>query len=200
MRRPTRVAGLAVLFPAFILAGCSDHPAPTEAQRMTQPGSALLASGPNHAGAIIGHDACDPASFNAALGDPNACVNPGNTTFQEFIAELTATHTARKWNFNPLQATTHAGEALLVQNVGGETHTFTPVKHFGGGFITLLNDLTGNPVPASECLNVPGLDFVAGGGRSLISGAALAAVTDADGIARVECCIHPWMRTEVLVK
>jgi len=32
------------------------------------------------------------------------------------------------------------------------------------------------------------------------SGAALAAVTDADGIARVECCIHPWMRTEVRVK
>jgi len=180
--------------------GCSDQPAPTEAQRMTHPGSALMAAGPSHAGAIIGHDACNPASFNAALGDPNACVNPGNTTFQEFIAELTATHTARKWNFNPLQATTHAGEALLVQNVGGETHTFTPVKHFGGGFITLLNDLTGNPVPASECLNVPGLDFVAGGGRSLISGAALAAVTDADGIARVECCIHPWMRTEVRVK
>jgi len=200
MRRPTAITGLTLLFSAFILMGCSDQPAPTEAQRMTHPGSALLAAGPSHAGAIIGHDSCDPATFNAALGDPNACVKPGRTTFQEFVAELTATHTARSWNFNPLQATTHAGDALLVQNVGGEAHTFTPVKHFGGGFIQLLNDLTGNPVPASECLNVPGLDFVAGGGKSVISGAALAAVTDADGIARVECCIHPWMRTEVRVK
>ena len=84
----------------------------------------------------------------------------------------------------------------------GEAHTFAPVKHFGGGLhYTLLNDLHRQPNPASECLNVPGLDFVAGGGKSLISGAALAAVTDADGIiARVECCIHPWMRAEVRVK
>ena len=102
---------------------------------MTHPGSALSASASDHAGAIIGHDSCDPASFNAALGDPNACMKPGRTTFQEFIAELTATQTARSWRFNPLQATTHAGEALLAQNVGGETHTFTPVKQFGGGFI-----------------------------------------------------------------
>jgi len=200
MRRPTAVTGLTFFFTAFILMGCSDQPAPTEAQRMTHPGSALMAAGPSHAGAIIGHDACNPASFNAALGDPNACVNPGNTTFEEFIAELTATHTARKWNFNPLQATTHAGDALLVQNVGGEVHTFTPVRHFGGGLVAPLNALSGNLVPAAECLNVPGLDFVPGGGKSLISGAALAAVTDADGIARVECCIHPWMRTEVRVK
>lgn len=200
MRRPTAVAGLAVLFPALILVGCTDQPAPTEAPRMTQSESALLGHAQSHAGAIIAHDSCDPASFNAALGDPNACEKPGPTTFQEFIAELTATQTVRSWRFNPVQATTHAGEALLVQNVGGEAHTFTPVKEFGGGFIQILNDLSGNPVPASECLNVPGLDFVARGGKSLISGAALAAVTDGDGIARVECCLHPWMRMEVQVK
>jgi len=167
---------------------------------MTPSASALLSKGSDHAGAIIGHDSCDPASFNAALNDPTACSKPGHTTFQAFIAELSATQTARSWRFNPLQATTHAGEALLVQNVGGEIHTFTPVQQFGGGFIPILNDLSGNPVPAPECLNVPGLDFVASGGSSLISGAALAAVADANGIAKVECCLHPWMRTEVRIK
>ena len=199
MRRPTTVAGLAVLLPALLLMGCSDQPAPTDASRMTHAGSALMSLGSDHAGAIISHDSCDPASFDAGLNDPNACLKPGHTTFQEFVAELTATRTARSWRFNPLQATTHAGEALLVQNVGGETHTFTPVHQFGGGFIPFLNNLTGNTVLAPECQNVPGLDFVAGGGHSLISGAALAAVADADGIARVECCIHPWMRAEVRV-
>ena len=160
----------------------------------------LAKGGSDHAGAIIGHDSCDPATFAAALGDPNACNKPGPTTFQEFIAELAATQTARTWRFNPLQATTHAGEALLVKNVGGEAHKFTPVEQFGGGFIPILNDLSGNPVPAPECLNVPGLDFVIGGGSSLISGAALAAVADADGIAKIECCLHPWMRAEVRIK
>ena len=46
MRRPKAVTGLTLLFPAFILMGCSDQPAPTDAQRMTHPGSALLAAGP----------------------------------------------------------------------------------------------------------------------------------------------------------
>ena len=200
MRRPRAVAGLAALFVAGMVMGCSDRPAPTGPSRMTPPGSALLGVGSGHAGSVVAHDSCDPASFNAALDDPNACLKPGRTTFQEFIAELTATHTARSWRFNPDQATAHAGEALVAQNVGGEAHTLTPVRQFGGGFIQLLNNLSNNPVPAPECLNVPGLDFVAGGEKSIIPAAALAAVADAGGIARVECCIHPWMRTEVRLK
>ena len=200
MRRPRADSRLAVLLPAVIMMGCSELSVPTDAPRMSASASALLGKGSSHAGAIIGHDSCDPASFNAALNDPTACVKPGPTTFQEFIAELTATQTVRSWRFNPLQATTHAGEAVLIKNVGGEVHTFTPVEEFGGGFIPILNDLSGNPVPAPECLNVPALDFVAGGQSSLISAAALAAVADANGIARIECCLHPWMRSEVRIK
>ena len=88
---------------------------------------------------------------------------------------------------------------MLVRNVGGEPHTFTPVRQFGGGFIPDLNGLSGNPVPAPECLNIPALDFVPSGGQSLISAAALASVAD-NGIARIECCLHPWMRAEVQLK
>ena len=200
MRRPSAVVGLSVLFPAVILAGCSDPAAPTEAPQMAVAVSPHLGLGSGHAGSIIAHDSCDPESFNAALGDPDACVKPGRTTFEEFIAELTATETVRSWRFNPLQATTHSGEALLAHNVGGEEHTFTPVEQFGGGFIQLLNDLSGNPVPAQECLNVPGLDFVASGEKSLIPVSALSAVADANGTARVQCCLHPWMRAEVRLK
>ena len=200
MRHPRAVVGLVMLLPAVIVIGCSDLSVPTDAPRMSASASASLAKASDHAGAIIGHDSCDPASFNAALNDPTACVKPGPTTFQEFIGELSATQTVRSWRFNPLLATTHAGEALLVKNVGGEVHTFTPVEQFGGGFVQILNDLSGNPVPAPECLNVPALDFVVGGGTSLISAAALAAVADAGGIAKIECCLHPWMRSEVRIK
>ena len=200
MRRPREVAGFAMLLSAVIVMGCSDLSVPTDPPRMSASASADLAKGSDHAGAIIGHDSCDPASFNAALNDPTACVKPGPTTFDAFIAELAATQTVRSWRFNPLVATTHAGEALLIKNVGGEVHTFTPVEEFGGGFIQILNDLSGNPVPVPECLNIPGLDFVPSGGSSLISGAALASVADANGIAKIECCLHPWMRSEVRIK
>jgi len=200
MRRPRAVVGLATLFPAVILIGCSDLPSPTDASLLAPSASAALSKGgSDHAGAIVAHDACDPATFNAALNDPTACMKEGHTAFQDFIGELVATQTARAWRFNPLQATTHAGENLLAQNVGGETHTFTPVHQFGGGFIADLNGISGNPVPAPECLNFPALDFVASGEKSLISGAALAAVA-VNGVAKVECCIHPWMRAEVRIK
>jgi len=198
MRRSTAVSLVAVL-PVFFVLGCSDLPAPTEASRVAGP--ALLDAVGDHTGAIVGHDSCDPLTFDAALGDPNACVKPGRTTFAEFLAELTATQTVRSWRFNPTEATVHSGAAMLAQNVGGEAHTFTPVKQYGGGFIAFLNTLSGNPAAAvPECANPAVLDVVAGGQSSLIPAAALAAAVDANGIARVQCCIHPWMRADVRIK
>ena len=194
MRRPG-----AMLLPAVILMGCSDLSAPTDTPRMTPSASALASNGSEHAGAIIGHDSCDPASFNAVLGE-GACVKPGPTTFDAFIAELASTQTARTWRFNPLLATAQAGASVFVKNVGGEVHTFTPVAEFGGGFIAELNALSGNPVPAPECLNFGAMVFVPSGGTSLISGTTLAAAADADGIVKIECCLHPWMRSEIRIK
>jgi hypothetical protein len=43
------------------------------------------------------------------------------------------------------------GDRISLQNVGGETHTFTKVDEYGGGFFAPLNPLTGNPEPAPEC-------------------------------------------------
>ena len=77
MRRSRADARLVLLLPAVILMGCSDLSVPTDAPRMSASASASLAKGSDHAGAIISHDSCDPASFNAALEDPTACVKPG---------------------------------------------------------------------------------------------------------------------------
>ena len=198
MRRPKAVVGLAFFLTATV-SGCSDSLVPTDASRAAAPGSTLAAKGVSHSGAIVAHDSCDPDSFNAALGE-GTCVKNGPTTFDAFINELAATQTARAWRFNPLLATARAGQNMLAQNVGGEIHTFTPVREYGGGFIPELNALSNNPVPAPECLDFARIDFVAGGEKSIIPAADLASVADAGGVARVLCCLHPWMRADVRIK
>ncbi len=199
MHRPNFTA-LAFAVPAILtLAACGDQRAPTEATRPMNPAVALSRED-QHAGAIVAHDNCDPATFNAALNDPDACVKHGHQTFQSFIAELQATQTARDWRFTPEQLTGRLGVGLLGNNVGGEEHTFTPVHQFGGGFVPILNQLTGNLVPAPECLDLDEDDVVASGAKYLIEADELEEVADAGGIARVQCCIHPWMRTEVRMK
>ena len=191
---------LAFAVPAILtLTACGDQRAPTDATRSLNPQVALSRED-QHAGAIVAHDNCDAATFNAALNDPNACVKHGSQTFQSFIAELTATKTARDWRFTPWQITGRFGVGLLGNNVGGEVHTFTPVRVYGGGIIDPLNALTGNLVKAPECLTLEEDDFVPSGGKYLIEADELEEVADASGIARVQCCIHPWMRTDVRMK
>src|SRR4051794_8477031 len=98
-------------------------------------------------------DDCDPATFNAALRDPadpdapDPCVGDGDTTFPDFLDEVFADGNAEKWRFNPDK--TEADRGVTPQNRGGETHTFTPVKKFGGGFVEVLN-LGAEPV--DECV------------------------------------------------
>ena len=82
-------------------------------------------------------DACDSATFNAVLGD-GACVGDGDVTFGEFIAAL-ADGGHEEWNFHFGRRKVDKGEALIAKNEGGEPHTFTEVRNFGGGSIELLN-------------------------------------------------------------
>jgi plastocyanin len=136
-------------------------------------------------------DKCDPVSFNAAFGE-GTCVGNGHVTVEEFIAELTRKQEHNAWRFSPDHVRAHPGEHLVARTDGGEVHTFTKVAAFGGGFIPDLNDLTGNPAPAPECLTNPA-PFVAPG-DSTDTGPL------APGTHRFMCCIHPWMRTEVTVR
>jgi len=141
-------------------------------------------------------DDCEPTSFNAVLGD-GACVGNGHTTFDEFIEELAATQDAHKWRNQPSQMHLNVGRPTLIENVGGETHTFTPVAAFGGGFVNELNGISGNPVPAPECLNLGSIVFIPAGEAA--EGPTAGSSDMPVGISRFQCCIHPWMRTVVEV-
>jgi len=155
------------------------------------------------AGAIQGDkkvrllDDCDPTTFNAVLGD-GACIGNGHTTFGEFIEELQETQDAHAWRFQPSQMHLNAGRPTLIENRGGETHTFTPVAQFGGGFVTELNGISGNPIPAPECLNFGSITFIPAGATAEgpVAGSSQLPV----GLTRFQCCIHPWMRTVVEVE
>jgi len=166
----------------------------------------ILASSSDDARVIRIRDDCEPASFNAAVGS-GTCVGNGNTTFQEFIAELQEDQVVGAWRFNPDEFDVDSGSPLILESRAGETHTFTKVAEFGGGFIPALNNLSGNPVPRPECttgvvlLNgnlqpqpqsqtnifVPAFSTKAGP----IAGSSILPV----GQFKFQCCIHPWMRT-----
>jgi hypothetical protein len=154
------------------------------------------------AGAIEGekkfrmYDDCEPTTFNAVLG-AGACIGNGHTTFQEFIEELEETQDAHKWRNQPSQAHLNVGRPTLIENRGGEVHTFTPVAAFGGGFVNDLNGISGNPVPAPECLNFASIVFIPAGG---VEEGPVAGSSDLPvGVTRFQCCIHPWMRTIIEV-
>ena len=141
-------------------------------------------------------DDCEPTTFNAVLGD-GACIGNGHTTFAEFIEELEETQDAHKWRNQPSQMHVNVGRPTLIENRGGEVHTFTPVAAFGGGFVVELNGISGNPVPAPECLNFAAITFIPAGGVE--EGPTAGSSEMPVGISRFQCCIHPWMRTVVEV-
>ena len=139
------------------------------------------------------NDQCDPATFNAAVG-PGTCVTSHTgVQFDDFLRELGQTQKDGAWNFAPGEVRLQDGQAFQAVNRGGEVHTFTEVDEFGGGFLQLLNDLSGNPVPAPECLNFGGLEFIPPGGTS-------GPETEEPGVHHYQCCIHPWMRVDVTVR
>jgi plastocyanin len=177
---------------AALLVACGD------ATRSTSPATAdralsakTEAGGTNHI--VSMKDACDPTTFDAALQDPSACLRNGGVTFQEFVAQLQKHQQAGAWHFAPPSLTVSEGSTLTAINRGGEVHTFTEVEHFGGGMVPLLNNLSGNPTPAPECLALSPSDFVAPGGT-------FTATESEAGVEHYQCCIHPWMRMTVRVR
>jgi plastocyanin len=175
---------------AYVMIGCSDASPPTALS--TPLGSVANATGANASGSqhlVNMHDACDPATFNAAAG-PGTCVRDGGVTFAHFIAELTRNQSAGAWHFAPSVSNAKVGDTFFAVNRGGEVHTFTHVAAFGGGIVPPLNALSGNPIPAPECLTLEPDDFVAPGNtyQEQLAGS---------GTQLFQCCIHPWMRLTV---
>ncbi len=156
--------------------------------------------------AIRIQDQCDPTSFNAAVG-PGTCVGDGTITFSHFIAEVSAAHKVGAWHFDPAAGTLAPGTVLSLENRGGETHTFTKVKEFGGGFVAPLNALSGNPVPAPECATktIGGLipkppspsNIFVEAGETESGPTAGSSIMPSGTSTKFQCCIHPWMRTQL---
>jgi len=149
-------------------------------------------------------DYCDPASFNAVLGD-GACerdTTPGAIVFNGFIAELTAEKSVGAWRFSPSPARVTEPKRLMISNLGGELHTFTKVKNFGGGFVDVLNQLAGLKRVAPECGAVVDGNIIPqppGPDNLFIPAAGTATHKASDETVHFQCCIHPWMRTTVRI-
>jgi hypothetical protein len=181
MYRRSSAATIAML--SLLLGGCDD------AARSTAPQPELKAIAGGEQRQVQMMDACDPQSFNAAIG-PGTCIRQGGLEFAKFIALLGKHQKVGAWNFAPPTLSARVGQELLAVNNGGEVHTFTEVEEFGGGIIPDLNALSGEPVPAPECLSLEPGDFVAPGGTDTDE-------VEEEGTELYQCCLHPWMRTVV---
>ena len=149
---------------------------------------------------IVTLDECDPATFNA----PNAvgadfCKNVAlgaATTFSDLFKKAAAGAPDPNWDFEPDALTVKKGTTINVVNQGGEPHTFTEVVKFGGGFIAPLN--APGEVVASECDG--GFSKVSVARTRILQGSQLQVTGLSKGEHLFECCIHPWMRTTIVVK
>jgi plastocyanin len=150
-------------------------------------------SGKNRAEVVRMQDRCDPATFNAALGE-GACVGNGDTTFPDFFAEFQAKGSVGHWRFHPDDLTIRAGQSVKAVNEGGELHTFTLYPGFGPGCAPPLNqpgEAVSDKCPADPTALPPDAVFP---GDSLSTGPL------ARGTYDFQCLIHPWMRTVVTVR
>ena len=139
-------------------------------------------------------DACDPATFNSALGEGSCVRKGGGVTFERLINQLITKGEAPAWRFSPAHLKLDAGGTITARNRGGEFHTFSEVAAFGGGCVPELNELLGlEPVP--ECAD--GDIFVTTG---VPPGASLTTEPLAAGVRRFMCLIHPWQRTTARVR
>jgi len=155
--------------------------------------ASAVSAAPNNRQVIL-FDNCDPASFNAVLGEGACARTGGGLSFDAFIDQLLTLGAAPSWRFSPYVRLAEGGTVTAV-NRGGEAHTFTEVAEFGGGCVDELNDLVGlEAVP--ECANAGqlfGTTLVPPGGR-------LTTEPLDSGTHKFMCIIHPWQRTTVDVK
>ena len=146
---------------------------------------------------VVALDECDPATFNAALG-ADFCKNislGASTTLANLLAEAAAGTPDPNWDFEPDTLKIKEGTVVSVTDEGGEPHTFTEVAAFGGGFIAALNN---GQATIPECAG--GFGSIAVARTRLLQGSTVQVVGLTKGVHHFECCIHPWMRMDVVVK
>jgi len=141
-------------------------------------------------------DLCDPATFNAepplgpGLGTICDVNFEGDVTFAEFASFLSpAAFGYPAWRFDAPYLDMEPNHKLRVKNEGGEDHTFTEVKEFGGGRIEDLNNalkLTALPTCLHETASPP----IHPGEHIEVRGLK-------EGLHLFQCCIHPWMHAVI---
>jgi plastocyanin len=149
---------------------------------------------------VVALDECDPATFNAVLGE-GFCQNVAlsalsyATTLSDLFAEAAAGTPDPGWDFEPDALTIPEGDIVSVADQGGEPHTFTEVAQFGGGFVP---DLNHGEATVPECAG--GFANVAVAKTRIIQGSTVNITGLAKGKHHFQCCIHPWMRMDVDVQ
>ena len=149
---------------------------------------------------IVAIDACDPTTFNAAL-EPDFCRNVTfaalgqAVTLSDPFSQAAAGTPNSGWDFAPDAVSVVRGISVSVVNRGGEPHPFTEVQKFAGGFIPSLNDGQ-DTVP--ECANGFANSKVVI--TRVLQGSQLQITGLSRGTHYFQCCIHPWMRTQVIMK
>jgi plastocyanin len=199
INRSVAMFGVAILTSFFIACGGAGSPGglPLQPSATGNEGTARTALSGLQARMAAGStsrqvsmmDACSP-SFNVFVG-PGTCARPGGVDFLDFIAQLQRNQFAGAWHNAPSQTDAWLGDALVAINKGGEDHTFTRVANFGGGFVDQLNALSQSGPEVQECKTEN--TIVSPGGTD-------SETLDKVGELKFQCCIHPWMRTTVLVK
>jgi plastocyanin len=140
----------------------------------------------------------DSVSVTASLLGPDFCKNIAlgySTTLTQLLQEAANGTPDPKWDFEPDTIHIHQGTILSVVDQGGEPHTFTEVRKFGGGFIPGLN---GGEAPVPEC--AAGFSSVAVARTRILQGSQIEVTGLSQGEHHFQCCIHPWMRVTVDVK
>ena len=184
----------------ILLVGCAILVGATYSK--AQPGPP--AGPPQGLAQVVALDECDPTSFNAVLGESGGgfCHNVALATFgyatvlSDLVMGAENGTPDPGWDFEPDLLTIKQGTIVSVVDQGGEPHTFTEVKHFGGGFIPQLNGPGEHTIP--ECAG--GFGKVAVARTRMLQGSQLQVTGLAPGEHLFQCCIHPWMRVKVEVK
>src|SRR5215467_2526300 len=146
---------------------------------------------------IVALDECDPKTFNDALG-ADFCKNAtigAFTTLTDLFAKAGAGTPDQGWAFEPDTLRIKKDTPIVVVDQGGEPHTFTEVKQFGGGFIPPLNN---GEATVPECDG--GFKNVAVARTRILQGSQLQVTGLTLGQHNFQCCIHPWMRVTVQVQ
>lgn len=109
------------------------------------------------------------------------------------LARLAKKGSHDHWSFSPSSTHIDAGQSLTLDNVGGESHTFTEVSQFGPACLDLLNNASGSVGP-------PVMDCGTAFAGLILPGQSAGVVALSLATHLFECAIHPWMRATIEVR